>query len=635
MLKRITLFATRSLVLNSVPTPSSRTHPVPLMVVTLLMSGCAAVLPVQPPAQGHLQQQPAPTTQKSNIPSPVMATPVLTAPKPGGKTETYSVSVRNIPAQELLFALARDAKLNIDLHPGIEGAVTINAIDQTLQQILTRIAKQVDMRWEIDGPNLAILPDTPFLRNYRVDYVNMSRDAKVTTEVNSQVSSGSGAASGSSGGGASTRIESNSKNSFWGTLEKNIKDLLRETDKVLPEGSSETTVESSESQTQVGSVTQKAAGATSSGKAKTTQKSDPAIDGVTTKDSAATVRKVTFREAASVITNPETGVIAVRATSRQHEKIREYVDLITSNARRQVMIEATIVEVGLSTQYEQGINWQSLRTLRGGSSGFSLAQGPISSTQTAVDTLANSSLGTSSAKGLLVNYVSQGLGLSSTIQLLETFGTVKVLSSPKISVLNNQTAVIKVVDNIVYFTVKADTTTSSAGTGQTTVTTTPNTVSVGLVMSVTPQVSENDTVLLNVRPTISRLKGEGKRDPNPNIPIPNIVPEIQTREMESMLRLTNGETAVMGGLMSDELNNTTNAVPGLSRLPGLGNLFTQRNNVNTKTELVVFLKPTIIREPGVTGDYSNFANQMPANDFFANTSDPTTQPMAPDGATRP
>ncbi|MBK6636177.1 MAG: hypothetical protein IPG34_00080 [Rhodocyclaceae bacterium] len=147
-----------------------------MSALVLALSGCAG-LPAPVPASGHLQKEPV-ATPKAGIPTPVMATPVLQAPKATAKTETYSVSVRNIPAQELLFAISRDAKLNIDLHPGIGGNVTINAIDQTLQQILTRVSKQVDMRWEIDGPNLVILPDTPYLHMYSVDYVNMTRKLK-------------------------------------------------------------------------------------------------------------------------------------------------------------------------------------------------------------------------------------------------------------------------------------------------------------------------------------------------------------------------------------------------------------------------------------------------------------------------
>jgi MSHA biogenesis protein MshL len=127
------------------------------------LAACSSIQP-QPPSAGHIRAE-AQAAPNPNIPAPVAATVTLARPKAAAKAESYSVSVRNIPVQDLLFALARDAKLNIDMHPGINGIVTINAIDQTLQQILTRIAKQVDMRWELDGPNLVVMPDSPFLRN--------------------------------------------------------------------------------------------------------------------------------------------------------------------------------------------------------------------------------------------------------------------------------------------------------------------------------------------------------------------------------------------------------------------------------------------------------------------------------------
>jgi general secretion pathway protein D len=337
------------------------------------------------------------------------------------------------------------------------------------------------------------------------------------------------------------------------------------------------------------------------------------------------VKRTTFREASSVIANPEAGVIVVRATARQHEKVQEYIDLVTRNAGRQVMIEATIAEVSLKDTYTQGINWQSLRSLRNpGTAGFSPSQNLPA---------VNSTNGAS----FLLNYVAPGLGISATLTLLENFGNVKVLSSPKISVLNNQTAMLKVVDNIVYFTVKADTTTSSSGPSLTTVTTTPNSVSVGLVMSVTPQISDNGNIFLNVRPSISKLIGDGKtkKDPNPSITIDSFIPEIQTREMESMLRLTDGEIAVMGGLMSDELSNSTDAVPGLSKLPGIGMLFTSRNDITTKKELVIFIKPTIIRDPSIHGDYRNFHSQLPNQDFFKNNPGPEPKQIDFQGARAP
>lgn len=643
-------FAAFKLTKKRVPLPPV-TFPVraSIILVAAAISACSA-LPPQKPSAGHLQAEPA-RAETSSIPALVGATATVQRPKPTAKVETYSVSVRNVPVGELLFALSRDAKLNIDLHPGIEGTVSINAIDQTLQQILTRLSKQVDMRWELSGPNLAIMPDAPFLRTYRIDYVNMARDMKTKTEVSSQVGTGS-----AGGGGGSTSIESTSKNRFWETLDKNIQDLLRETDKVLPEGSSETVIDRTDQQSNntgvVAAATKAAAGA-----------GQNAATGVASQQTGNTVvKRSTFREAASVISNPEAGVISVRASSRQHEKIQEFLDQVMGSSRRQVMIEATIVEVALNNQYEQGINWQSLRSIRGGTAGFSVARGQLSranglttattlTTTTATGSAASGTTGSATSTGsttqdvvggvtnigkaFLLNYVAPGLGISSTIDLLETFGNVKVLSSPKISVLNNQTAVIKVVDNLVYFTVKSDTTNSTSGPSQTTVTTTPNSVAVGLVMSITPQISESNTVLLNVRPVISRLNGPGKIDPNPSIPanIQNIVPEISTREMESMLRLTDGETAVMGGLMSESIDKTTSTVPGFSSLPGIGALFTSHVDVIKKTELVIFLKPIIIREPSIYGDYRSASGQLPDKEFFSEF--PPSSSNSNNGVTKP
>lgn len=550
---------------------------------------------------------------------------MLARPKAAAKAESYSVSVRNIPVQDLLFALARDAKINVDVHPGIIGVVTINAIDQTLQQILTRISKQVDMRWELDGPNLVVMPDSPFLRTYRVDYVNMSRDVTGTVSINTQIASTSTSATGSAsagGGGnnSNTSVKSSAQNNFWQSLEKNLKDILRESDKILPEGSSETVIERVDQQATTGTGAQGGQSSSSSraGGATTSLAGSPNPASLQ-QQGTTVVKRTTFREAASIIVNAEAGVVVVRATSRQHEKVQEYLDLVLTNARRQVIIEATIAEVSLSDAYQQGINWQSLRSLRPGNpqAGFSAAQNqtglPVPDPFAAAAGSFTTPPGTFA---FLLNYVAPGLGLSSTLSLLETFGKVKVLSSPKISVLNNQTAMLKVVDNIVYFLIKNDSTTTTTGTTNN-FTSTPQSVSVGLVMSVTPQISENGSILLNVRPTISSLKGTGKVDPTPNLGAQNIVPEIQTREMESMLRLSDGEVAVMGGLMEDRINYTTNEVPGLGGIPVVGNFFRNRSDTSTKTELVIFLKPTIIRDPSINGDYRSFRDQLPGREFFA------------------
>jgi general secretion pathway protein D len=611
------------------------------LVASLVLAACNSNPPL-PPSAGHIRAEAAVPASR-DIPAPVATTVSLARPKAAAKAESYSVSVRNIPVQDLLFALSRDAKLNVDVHPGISGIVTINAIDQTLQQILTRISKQVDMRWELDGPNLVVMPDSPFLRNYKVDYVNMSRDVSGTVSINTQIASTSTSATGgasTSGGGnnSNTSVKSAAKNDFWQSLEKNLKDILRESDKILPEGSSETVIERSDQQATTGTGAQGGQPSSSRSGSQTTSLAGSPNPASLQQQGNTVIKRTTFREAASIIVNPEAGVVVVRATSRQHEKVQEYLDLVLTSARRQVIIEATIAEVSLSDNYQQGINWQSLRTLRPGSpgAGFSAAQNPTGVPVPNPFTASSGSFATVSgtspgAFAFLLNYVAPGLGLSSTLSLLETFGKVRVLSSPKISVLNNQTAMLKVVDNVVYFLIKNDSTTTTTGTTNN-FTSTPQSVSVGLVMSVTPQISENGSILLNVRPTISSLKGAGKTDPTPGLAVANVVPEIQTREMESMLRLSDGEVAVMGGLMEDRINYNTNEIPGLGSVPIIGNFFSNRNDTTTKTELVIFLKPTIIRDPSINGDYRSFRDQLPGRDFFANTPGPEQKQLEVRGA---
>lgn len=221
---------------------TARTTTIASLLSATFLAACTAPQ-VKPPSSGHINADSAPPAAKSNIPSPVQQSVTLPAPKPAAKVETYSVVVKDVRVQELLFALARDAKLNVDIHPGISGTVTLNAIDQTLPQLLNRIAKQTDMRFELDGPNLVVMPDTPYLRTYKVDYVNMTRDTTGNVAINTQIASISPTAAGAGGAGAaaggtsgnvsSTKVDNVAKNRFWETLEQNIKDILHETDKEI------------------------------------------------------------------------------------------------------------------------------------------------------------------------------------------------------------------------------------------------------------------------------------------------------------------------------------------------------------------------------------------------------------------
>jgi general secretion pathway protein D len=596
-------------------------------MAALNLAACGG-LPKSPPATGHLDSE----TGKTAVRAPVAAAPVpaaTAAPAAPVRPETYGVVVNNIAVQDLLFALARDARINIDIYPGIGGTVTLNAVDQTLEQLLTRIARQVDVRWEMAGTTLAIMPDSPFLRLYRVDYVNVARDTAGTVTVTTQIAS-TGAPAGApgttvinTGNNSQTRIENKSQHRFWETLERNIKEILRETDKVLPEGTSETVIEHADQQETSGTgqaarpqlpampqaspaspvrrtAPQPQAGIAASQNPAVFQQSGTTV-----------VRRTTFREAASVIVNPETGIVSVRATSRQHDKVREFLDEVTAAARRQVLIEATVVEVSLSDNYQQGIDWQALPL---GRAGFRLIQQAAGSISAPAASLLQLSY---------VNRASRAGDLSATVKLLDAFGGVKVLSSPKLSVINNQTAVLKVVDNLVYFTIRADTT-SNQTTTTTTYTTNLNSVPVGLVMNVTPQISGDGTVLLAIRPSISRKFGEVV-DPNPDLQrlgIKNSIPVIRTREMESMIRVADGNIAVMGGLMEDMLESADQSVPAVSRLPLIGRLFENRDDSRRKTELVVFLRPTVIKEASLAAGYAAFRDRLPDSGFFADEAGP-------------
>ena len=135
-------------------------------------------------------------------------------------------------------------------------------------------------------------------------------------------------------------------------------------------------------------------------------------------------------------------------------------------------------------------------------------------------------------------------------------------------------------------------------------------------MSLTAQISDDGMVTLNVRPSISSIS-DLKQDPNPDlVGIKNEVPQIRTREIESMLRVQSGDIAVLGGLMEDRMDNKSGRFPGIGDIPLFGEIFTTRNNASTKSELVVILRPTIIKDASFAGDFGHLATSLPGSDFF-------------------
>jgi len=532
------------------------------LTITLLNS-CAPQAPK--PSPGHLSNKDISPAPKTDIPEPVQQLPFVPPPEPQPPLETYTVVVDNVPIDKLLFALARDAGLNVDIHPGIRGTVTLNAINQTLPQLLERIAKQVDLRYQIEDDYLTISPDLPYRRLYKVGYVNMSRKSTSELEVSTQLiseldtnaSGGSSSRSGGRNNDSTTRIVNESNNRFWESLTANITAILA---------------------------------------------SDLTQEGQTAEENLKN----------NVIVNAESGIISVRATAKQHQAIQRFLDQVITNAQRQVLIEATIAEVKLSDRYQAGIDWSRI------DGDFSYIQA-----------LTSANLGNQPFYSFEYNNTHSQFGnLSATVRLLEQFGTVKVLSSPKIMALNNQTAVLKVVENTVYFTTEVNITSQADVGFLETFSTIVNTVPVGLIMSITPQISDNEVVTLNIRPTISRIV-DFKNDPNPVLAqagVTSPIPEIQVREMESVLKINNGDVAIIGGLMQDTVNKTQNSVPVLSKIPLLGDLFTYRDELYEKTELVIFLRPVVIKEASLKGDLQDYQIFLPQD---------KPEPQAPTGFIQP
>ncbi len=515
----------------------------------LAIAGCGATNPPEV-SDGHLVlDEPA----KDSIPEPVARVPVLPRPEQRPDLETYTVVVHDVPIRELLFSMARDAKLNLDISNDIEGTVTMNAIDQTLPKILDRISKQTSIRYQLVDDTLRVEADTPYLKTYSIGYLNMARLSSGSVEVSSEISStgmadveggagGGSSQSGKGGNDSSSFVQNSSNNQFWRTLTINISSLIGE--------------------------------AVKAGKS----------DHVDTSD--------------RIIVNRESGMIAVKATAKQHEQIRGFIDQVLDSVRRQVLIEATIAEVQLSDRYQAGIDW-------------SLVTSDPNTTTT--QDLLGGNLGQTPFFSFNLAETIDGNPLNVTLKALETFGDVKVLSSPKVMAINNQSALLKVVDNEVYFTTDVEAVPGSVNQNATVaIDTDVNTVPVGLVMAVTPFIDENDVVTLNVRPTISRII-DFVADPNPALAEAGViseVPVIQVREIESVLKIENGDTAVIGGLMQDQIDKSTSGVPILSSIPLVGSLFRYQDDQYVKSELVIFIRPVVTRDASLTGDLKEYRKYL-------------------------
>ena len=446
-------------------------------------------------------------------------------------SNSFTIEAVSAPVEALLFSLASDAQLQLQLHGQVEGRVTINALDQSLDEIMRSLADQAGFSWQKTQDALLVWSGQAYAMSYPIDYLNIHRRTQSSVGLATQVGTinASAGEGGSIANSSQTRVENISEHHFWDSLQADLQSIIKQ---------------------------------------------------AVVSDASAT---------SDFSINREAGLLSLYAEPEIHRNLQRYLKLLHGSTQRQVLIEATVVEVALSDSFEAGVDWQ---VLADGISGFSAAQVLVGAPPLAADTINRIA-----APAGLVSFTHQGSNgdVRATLSLLEQFGDVRILSRPRIIALNNQSSVLKVVDNRVYFTVNVQRR-QTEEQDEIITETEIHTVPVGLVMNVTPYISEHGSVMLNVRPTLSRILGF-VNDPNPELAAANVsngVPEIQVREMESMLQVDSGQVAIIGGLMQETQSDNNVRLPGLGSLPGIGRLFSKNSRERRQTELLIVLRPTVL-----------------------------------------
>ncbi len=539
--------------------------------------------PLAPPVsdkfnlQGHLtpEDDMAQSTAKpAAIPELVTDEPINLDPSEQKNIKRYSVSAINVPVSDLLFNLAKNADKQLDLSSAVQGRVTINAINQPLERILQRVSAQVDALYELQGDTIVITLDKPFWKSYEVDYVNVTKHINDSTVMKMSVGNVAQGVSLNNGNQNSQfKLDTKAVNDFWKTLEENVSAMAMLEVKPIKTVSHRRTYDG-DRQTDRQNMGQEYWG-------------DNYAEG-SSSQAMETVTSTTSEKVQNVVVNKEAGLLTVFTTGRQHKEIEAYLENTLHRTNKQVLIEATVVEVELNDQYQAGVDWSAVTSSSSGSSAIT-------------QSMLGSNL--SNDPNFSINLTSLGTwDFSLGIKLLQKFGDTKVLSSPKIMAMNNQAALLKVVKNEVYFTVDVNReSATSVSAGVTTYETMVHSVPVGFMMHVTPFITDDGEISLNIRPTLSRIVSYVD-DPNPELAKENIVskvPVIQEREMDSVLRLRDKQTAIIGGLIQDTHSNQREGVPGLIDIPWVGDLFSYRDDTVQKSELIIFIRPIIINNPDI------------------------------------
>ncbi|MFD2178859.1 pilus (MSHA type) biogenesis protein MshL [Veronia pacifica] len=503
------------------------TQPVLAVLVTISLSACSSVsrqMPEEIHATLDQAYQQSSAQALKNIPDAVnqdlMAFDEVDAPKTLDE-KRVRVTARDVPAKAFFASLLKGSDWNLVMHPNVAGSISLSLKDVTVSEALDVVADIYGYQIEKQGKLIQVYPATMRTETFPVDYLQLKR-------------------SGRSGISVTNGIVQNSSSD----------NSSSDSDIAAASGTEINTTSESDFWSQLQST----------------------ISAMVGKE-----------DGHSVTVSPQASLLTVSAYPDELREIKRYLKISEKRLKRQVVLEAKILEVTLNDGYQQGINWQNI-TRSIGSGGISFATSVGNEFGNAV----SSALG-----GETTLTITDGQ-FKSVLSFLETQGDLNVLSSPRVTASNNQKAVIKVggdeyfVTDISFSDAKGENAKSGPN-----IKLTP--FFSGISLDVTPQIDENNGVLLHVHPSVVDVKTELKTikaGDNQEFKLP--LAKTSVRESDSVIHANSGDVVVIGGLMKTSVSESVSKVPLLGDIPGLGNLFRSKSKQKQKTELVILLKPSVV-----------------------------------------
>jgi len=534
-----------------------------VLYVLLAAAGaaCAGTPAVAPRTQVRLEP-PRPEAESAPLPNLQLASAGTISE--GSAPRLQSLTAVNQPVGLVLRELATRFGLQYQIDPDVRGTVNTTLRNATLADALRAVVPQ-GATYEIRDGVLRVGPARMETRIFSLDYVALSRVGTASTVIQrrlggsgvggSGVGGTGGAGTGAIGGGAGLTSGTGGIGGFGGGADVisavSIADVWEEI-RVAVEALTFDAPSAGQQQSAAGGGVASLSGLT-----------------------GGRPYSRTSADGRRLIINPIAGTITVSALPGRLDQIETFIRTFEASIQRQVLIEAKIVEVNLDRNFEFGIDWNVVATA--GTAGVSAR-----------------STNTPKAAGNVEFTLTGGPGqINFVLNALDTQGDVRVLSSPRVSALNNQRAVFDVTTGEIVFNVQRQPIVGPSGvvTGFTE-TVTPTQVNVGIVLDVLPQIGADNTVTMNIRPVVTSVAKTASYTSPEGSTI--TAPVIDTRESDTMARLRAGETIIIGGLMQNRREKVRSGVPVLMSVPLLGRLFTRYTDVERKAELVIFLTPTII-----------------------------------------